>query len=80
MSQQGKGKGPKYHFWVDEVEYVVLEESISIGQIKQLAGVPEDIPLILLHQDGSEETLPDSYIIDLKPGRRFAKAPRFKRG
>jgi len=80
MPQHDEEHGPKYHFWVDGVEHVVHEESLTVAQIKQIGGVPADLPLLLLHEDGSEEQLADDQVIELKPGRRFARAPRFKRG
>jgi len=80
MSSADREHGPKFHFWVDGVEHVVYEESLTVAQIKQIGGVPADLPLLLLHDDGSEEQLADDQVIELKPGRRFARAPRFKRG
>jgi len=80
MSEHEMQKGKKYYFWVDEVEHIVQDESLTVAQIKEIGGVPADLPLLLLNEDGSEEALRDDMIIELKPGRRFARAPRFKRG
>jgi len=80
MSEHEMQKGKKYYFWVDGVEHIVQDESLTVAQIKEIGGVPADLPLLLLNEDGSEEALRDDMIIELKPGRRFARAPRFKRG
>jgi hypothetical protein len=80
MPQQNEEHGPKYHFWVDGVEHIVHESSLTVAEIKQVGGVPPDLPLLLLNDGGTEEVLADEEVIELKPGRRFARAPRFKRG
>ncbi len=80
MSEHEKQQGKKFYFWVDGVEYIVDRESITVAEIKETGGVPADLPLLLLNDDGTEELLQDDMVIELKPGRRFARAPRFKRG
>jgi hypothetical protein len=44
------------------------------------AGIPYEIGLLLINEDGTQEPVAVDEEIDLKPGRRFKKAPRFKRG
>jgi len=80
MPKHNEEHGPKYHFWVDGVEHVVHQETLTVAEIKAIGGVPADLPLLLLHDDGTEEVLRDDETVELKPGRRFARAPRFKRG
>jgi len=45
-----------------------------------LAGIPHATGLVLIEEDGRQTRVLEADIIELKPGRRFKKAPRFKRG
>jgi len=36
--------------------------------------------LLLILEDGTQVQVGEDEVIELKPGRRFKKAPRFKRG
>ena len=73
-------QGPFYTFFVDDRELRVDKPEITAGEIMDLAGIPRDVGLLLMFEDGTQETLPADRLIELKPGRRFKKAPRFKRG
>lgn len=75
------GQGGKFFtLFVDDKEYHVHEEYITGGAILDLAGIPRDQGLIIVHEDGTQESVDANDVIELKPGRRFKKAPRFKRG
>ena len=65
---------------VDDTEYQVHEATLSGGQIMDLAGIPRDVGLVLIEDDGTQRTVPVDEVIELQPGRRFKRAPRFKRG
>ncbi len=75
-----KGHGPFYTFFVDDREFQVSESTITGGKIMDLAGISRSVGLILILEDGSQQQVPVDEKIELKPGRRFKKAPRFKRG
>ena len=45
-----------------------------------LAGIPREVGLVLLLEDGTQRTFGADETIELEPGRRFKKVPRFKRG
>ena len=72
--------GPFYTFFVEDREFHVDEPIITGGEIMDLAGIPRDVGLILILEDGTQQSVPADLVIELKPGRRFKKAPRFKRG
>lgn len=72
--------GKFYTLFVDGEEYRVDKAEISAGEIMDLAGIPREAGLILILEDGTQRQLPADEIIELEPGRRFKKAPRFKRG
>lgn len=75
-----KGRGPFYTFFVDDREFQVTDSTITGGQIMELAGIPHSIGLILILEDGTQQQVAVEDKMELKPGRRFKKAPRFKRG
>jgi hypothetical protein len=79
-SQVTEHQGAFYTLFVDDREYHVNEPSITGGQIMDLAGIPRDTGLLLISEDGTQESVGADQVIELKPGRRFKKAPRFKRG
>ena len=72
--------GPSYTFFVEDREFRVDNQMITGAQILDLAGIPLEAGLILILEDGSQQSVPADEIIELRPGRRFKKAPRFKRG
>jgi hypothetical protein len=73
-------QGAFYTFFVDDRESHVGEPSVTGGQIMDLAGIPRDVGLILVHEDGTQDAVGVDEVVELQPGRRFKKAPRFKRG
>ena len=72
--------GKFFAFFVDSQEFHVHEPTITGGEIMDLAGIPREVGLIQVLPDGSQEQVGENEIIELKPGRRFKKAPRFVRG
>jgi hypothetical protein len=76
VGQQGK----LYTFFVDDREFQVSEPAITGAQIMALAGIPVEVGLQLIEEDGIQVPVPPEEVIELKPGRRFKRAPRFKRG
>jgi hypothetical protein len=72
--------GKFYTLFVDDREYHVTQEIITGGEIMDLAGIPRDVGLVLILEDGTQAGVAADEEIELKPGRRFKKAPRFKRG
>jgi hypothetical protein len=50
------------------------------AEIMDLAGIPYSTGLVLIEEDGQQTQVHEADVIELKPGRRFKKAPRFKRG
>ena len=72
--------GAPYFIEVDGQEYRFEQETVTGGEIMDLAGIPRDVGLLLLHEDGTQEQITADEVIELKPGRRFKKRPRFQRG
>lgn len=83
MAQQGIGaevKGKFFTFFVGGKEFHIEKSSITGGEIMDLAGIPREVGLILVLEDGTQVQVGADEVIELEPGRRFKKAPRFARG
>lgn len=78
--EAGDRPGPSYTFFVDGIEHRVTESTVTGGEIMDLVGISRDVGLVLILEDGTQRPVSADEFIDLKPGRRFKKAPRFKRG
>jgi hypothetical protein len=72
--------GPFFTFFVDDREFRVDKPVISGAEIMDLAGIPREVGLVLILEDGTQRAFGATETIELEPGRRFKKAPRFKRG
>lgn len=78
--ERDPGNGPFYTFEVDGKEYRHDEPSITGSEIMDLADISRSDGLVQLLDDGTQRTVAEDEVIELKPGRRFKKRPRFKRG
>ncbi len=81
--QKGIGQeieGKFYTFFVDGVEFHSEKPALTGLEIMTLAGIPPATGLLLIKEDGTQVQVAPNEIIELKPGRRFKKAPRFVRG
>lgn len=74
------GQGRFYTALIDDVEYRFDHTPVTGRELTDAAGIPHSAGLVLLLEDGSQQSVGLDEQIDLKPGRRFKKAPRFKRG
>ncbi len=78
---QGIGQEGKFFtLFVDGVEFHVETATLTGLQIMTLAGIPPSTGLLLIQEDGTQVQVGPDEIVELKPGRRFKKAPRFVRG
>ena len=73
-------EGKFFTIFVDGVEFHIEEPTITGGEIMDLAGIPREVGLILVLEDGTQIPVAEDEVVELKPGRRFKKAPRFIRG
>ncbi len=81
LREQAKEEhGAFYTFFVDDVEYHIGEPTVTGGEIMDMAGIPHQVGLVLILEDGTQQSVGVDELVELKPGRRFKKAPRFKRG
>lgn len=80
LEEKQEQKGKFFTLFVDNREFHVDEPTITGAQIMGMAGIPLEVGLVLIEDDGTQRPVPPDEVIELKPGRRFKKAPRFKRG
>lgn len=74
------GAGKKYYIDIEGTEYPWDNEIISVKDMRALANLPAGLPIVEEFPDGTEKTLADTDVIALKPGHRYGRAPKFKRG
>lgn len=71
----------KFEIDIEEAIYEWDQETITVPQIRELGGLPTDTPVIEIDLEENTETeLTEDAVIELKPGKGFAKKVRFKRG
>lgn len=78
--KQKKAKGKFYTLFIDSKEYHVEKSELTGAEIMDLGGIPYELGLLLILEDGTQVQVREDETIELKPGRRFKKAPRFIRG
>ena len=72
--------GKKYYINIEGVEYPWDTEIINVKDMRALANLPAGLPIVEEFPNGTEKTLADTDVIALKPGHRYGRAPKFKRG
>ena len=65
---------------VDGEEYEVDRGVLTGAEIEELAGIPRDAGLVRVLEDGTQEQIGEDQAVELRPGDRFRKPPRFVRG
>lgn len=73
-------RGQKFFVEIEGIEYEWHQETITVAQIRDLGNLPKDLPVIQVDPDNNERTLAENEVIILKPGHRFGKKVRYKRG
>ncbi len=73
-------EGKFFTLFVDGQEFHIEQPTITGGEIMDLAGIPREVGLIEIQENGTQVQVGEDEVIELKPGRRFKKAPRFVRG
>jgi len=72
--------GPKFFVDIEGTEFPWNDDKITTLQIATLGGFPVSQGVILVDAEGNERNLAADETVELKPGHRFGKRPRFKRG
>jgi hypothetical protein len=80
-SLDNEGQGPKYTVDIEGIDYSWHKDTISVPEIRELGQLSGPEPIVEVNlKDNSERVLPEDAVIELKPGRGFARKVRFKRG
>lgn len=78
---EAKPQGPKFFVNVEGVDYPWDNNTITVPEIRDLASLPTDLPVLEINlEDNTERTLPENEVVILKPGHGFSKKIRYKRG
>lgn len=70
----------KYFVEIEGVEYPWKSATITVADIRRLGNLPADQPVIEVDPCNQERTLAETEVVHLKPGHRYGKKVRFKRG
>lgn len=74
-------QGPKYFLNLEGDEREWGSPTITVTQIRELAGWDSSQPVVEVNlDDNSERTLSEDEVATLKPGHGFGKKVKFQRG
>jgi len=74
-------KGRGFCLVVDGVQYSVGHPLITGGEIMDLAGIPREVGLILIAEDGTQRVVGEEERLNLAQLKgKFKRCPRFVRG
>lgn len=80
-AQPAQKQGPKFFINIEGAEKPWHEETISVAEIRELAGWEATQQVVEVNlEDNTEHTLGENETVTLKPGHGFAKKIRFQRG
>ncbi len=73
-------RGQKFFVNIEGIEYEWDKDTITTQEIRNLGGLPADLPIIQESPDGTERTLAEGETITLQPGHRHGRAAKYRRG
>jgi Multiubiquitin len=80
-AQRAPSQGPKYFVNLEGTERPWDRETITVPEIRALAGWDTSQPIVEVNlEDNTERTLAEDETVTLKPGHGFAKKVKFQRG
>ncbi len=80
-TEQQVKKKSKYEINIEGVNHPWEKDTITVPQIRQLAGWDDTQPVVEVDlSDNSERTLSEDEVVELKPGHGFGKKIKFQRG
>ncbi len=78
--EKNDNSGKKFYVNIEGEEYPWPESIIKPANIRSLAGIPKDVPIIVELPDGTEKTLNENETLELKPGHRYGRSAKYRRG
>lgn len=82
MNAQPKAaRGSKYVINIEGREHPWNGDTITVPEIRELAGFAGTDPVIEVDlKDNTERTLAEDEVVEVKPGKGFGKKVKFQRG
>ena len=81
MSEQDGKDEQKYEIDIEGKIYPWNSESITVPQLRELAGIPADQQMMEVDlKTNAERTLAEGEVVHLKPGHGFSKKVKYQRG
>lgn len=79
--EPGVATAPKYLVDIEGTKHPWERDTITVPEIRGLGNLPSDQPVIEvdLHK-GTERTLAEDEVVQLRPGQGFSKKVSYKRG
>jgi len=73
-------KAPKYRIDIEGTLCDWDSDTITVEQIRQLGGLPSDVPVMEIDKDNNQRELREDEVVEVKPGLGFSKKVRYARG
>jgi Multiubiquitin len=81
VAQPTEAQGPKYFVNLEGAEYEWDRKTITVPEMRALAGWDTSQPVVEVNlDDNTERTLAEEETVTLKPGHGFAKKVKWQRG
>lgn len=84
MNENVPGEGglqaPKHAIDIEGIEYHWHGETITVLELRDLAGIEPEVILIEIDHENNERQLGHGETLHLKHGHRYGKKPHYKRG
>lgn len=71
---------PTYTIEIDGTPHELDTPTISVADIRRLGGIPADVPVVEEDPQGNERSLGEHDRLEIKPGHRVGRSPRYRRG
>jgi len=80
VTDRGEHRDHDYFIDIEGREYEWDKPTITVPEIRSLGSIPADQAIVQEAPDGTERTLGENEVVELKPGHRHGRAPKYKRG
>lgn len=80
VTHRGENRAHENFIDIEGREYEWDKSTITVPEIRSLGNIPADQPIVQEAPDGTERTLVENEVVELKPGHRHGRAPKYKRG
>ncbi|CAN5232313.1 hypothetical protein BH20ACT16_BH20ACT16_15190 [soil metagenome] len=82
MNADASPDGPRYELWIEDTIYSWEKDTISLAEMRELAGLPSDCPMSAVDLVAQQEVpLPEDAVHAVpprEPGKPLVKRTQFK--